>query len=60
MLYLVTVRRKIKLQILGRDYILMSFKLEKMKEEQQIMLDKSTAIKFAKMLHTEIKQVERE
>jgi hypothetical protein len=39
------------------DYILISFKLEENEEEQQIMLDKSTAIKFAKTLRTEINKI---
>ena len=41
----------------SEDFILLSFKVEFSDEEYQIMLDKSTAIKYAKTLRTEINKI---
>lgn len=40
-----------------QDYILISFKTADSENEQEILLDKSTAIKFAKTLRTEINKI---
>ena len=40
-----------------KDYVLITFKTASSEDEQEIMLDKSTAIKFAKTLRTEINKI---